>query len=120
MIFDKFYEEIMNIEPTIRYAAIQNTQGEIICGGIREGVSKYLSDDEIKMMHHYASQRWNTRKKIAHKIGNAKYAMAEYDKIKRLTFPIDENHLLMMTTEINSDHSKIITKILELIKDSKK
>ena len=120
MIFDKFYEEIMNIDPTIRYAAIQNTQGEVICGGIREGVTKHLSDDEIKMMHHYASQRWNTRKKIAHKIGNSKYAMAEYDKIKRFTFPIDENHLLMMTTEIDSDHSKIIAKVLESIKDSKK
>jgi len=63
MIFNKFHEKIMNIEPIIRYAAIQNTQGEIICGGIRERVSKYLSDDEIKMMHQYASQRWNTRKK---------------------------------------------------------
>jgi len=58
-------------------------------------------------------------KKIGHKIGNAKYTMAEYDKIKRLTFRLDENHLLMMTAEINSEHSKIITKILEL-KDSKK
>ncbi|MDH3341468.1 MAG: hypothetical protein OEL84_09345 [Nitrosopumilus sp.] len=45
--------------------------------------------------------------------------MAEYDKIKRLTFIIDESHLLMMTTEINSDHAKIITMVLELIKDSK-
>lgn len=119
MILDKFYEQVMDIDPTVRYAAIQNTQGEIICGGIRKGVTKYLSDDEIKMMHHYASQRWDTRKKIAHKIGNAKYAMAEYDKIKRLTFIIDESHLLMMTTEINSDHAKIITMVLELIKDSK-
>jgi len=59
------------------------------------------------------------KEKIAHKIGNAKYAMAEYDKIKRLTFPIDESHLLMMTTEINSDHTKIISKVLEMIKDSK-
>ncbi|MGI9567660.1 MAG: DUF6659 family protein [Nitrosopumilus sp.] len=117
MNFDKFNEKIMLIDPTIRYAAVQNNDGENICGHIREGITPYLSDDEIKMMHYYAGQRWDTRKRIAHKIGNAKYAMAEYDKIKRFTFPIDEERLLMLTTEINSDSSKIIPKVLELIKN---
>ena len=118
MNFDKFNEKIMSIDPTIRYAAVQNGDGQNICGHIREGITPYLSDDEIKMMHYYAGQRWDTRKRIAHKIGNAKYAMAEYDKIKRFTFTMDEEHLLMLTTEINSDSSKIIPKVLELIKNT--
>ncbi len=67
------------------------------------------------MMHYYASQRWQTRKNIEHKLGPAKYALAEYDQIKRISFPIDERHLLMITTEIDTDHSSIIKKILELI-----
>ncbi|KER05323.1 hypothetical protein AAA799E16_02039, partial [Marine Group I thaumarchaeote SCGC AAA799-E16] len=37
----------------------------------------------------------------------------------RITFPVDEKHLLMITTDINSDHSTMIQQILELIKDSK-
>ena len=104
------------IDDSIRYAAIQNISGERICGNSREGIVPFLSNDEIKMMHYYAGQRWQTRKKIAHKIGNAKYAMAEYDKIKRITFPLDETHMLMMTSEIDSDHTAIISKVLELIK----
>ena len=118
MNFDKFYDEIMNIDQTIRYAAVQNIDGESICGHVREGTTPYLSDEEIKMMHYYAGQRWDTRKRIAHKIGNAKYAMAEYDKIKRFTFPMDEEHLLMITTEITSESSNIIPKVLELIKNT--
>ena len=118
MNFDKFYEDIMSIDPTIRYAAVQNIDGKNICGHVREGITPYLSDDEIKMMHYYAGQRWDTRKRIAHKIGNAKYAMAEYDKIKRFTFPIDEEHLLMLTAEVNSDSSKIIPQVIELIKNT--
>ena len=117
MNFDNFYDKIMSIDSTIRYAAVQNTDGESICGQIREGITPYLSDDEIKMMHYYAGQRWDTRKRIAHKIGNAKYAMAEYDKIKRFTFPMDEEHLLMITTEITSEPSNIIPKVRELIKN---
>jgi len=67
------------------------------------------------MMHYYASQRWETRKNIQHKLGNTKYAMAEYDKLKRISFPINEKYLLMLATEINTDHTKVIYKVLELI-----
>ncbi len=67
------------------------------------------------MMHYYASQRWQTRKNIEHKIGGMKYAMAEYDKLKRITFPLDEKHLLMTTTEMNADHTNVISQILKLI-----
>jgi hypothetical protein len=41
-----------------------------------------------------------------------KYAMAEYEKIKRITFPLKENHLLLVTTEVDADHGKIIRDIL--------
>ena len=105
----------MAVDSTIRYAVIQNSTGEKIHGGFRDGVNPILNEDELKMMHYYASQRWQTRKNIEHKLGNTKYAMAEYDKLKRITFPIDEKHLLMLTTEINTNHTEVIRKILKLI-----
>jgi len=105
----------MSIDSTIRYAAVQNKGGEKICGGFRDNISPILSDDELKMMHYYASQRWQTRKNIEHKLGNTEYAMAEYDKLKRMTFPINEKYMLMLTTEINADHTRVINKVLELI-----
>ena len=107
----------MRVDPTIRYVAIQNEQGEKIFGGFREGVIPILSEEELKMMHYYASQRWQTRQNIEHKIGNTKYAMAEYDKLKRLTFPINEKYLLMIATEISTNHTSVINKVLELIRN---
>ena len=107
----------MNIDSTIRYAAIQNDLGEKIYGGFREGIIPLLSKEELKMMHYYASQRWQTRQNIEHKIGNTKYAMAEYGKIKRISFPIGEKFLLMLTTEINTIHTSVIDKVLELIQN---
>ena len=105
----------MSIDSAIRYAAIQNKNGERVCGGFRDKVNPILSDDELKMMHYYASQRWQTRKNIEHKLGNTKYAMAEYDKLKRITFPIDEEYMLLLTAETNVNHTRIINKVLELI-----
>ncbi len=110
----------MEIDSTIRFAAIQNRNGEKICGGFRENVNPILSGDELKMMHYYASQRWQTRKNIEHRLGNTKYAMAEYDKLKRITFPINEKYLLLLATEISTDHASVIDKVLELIHNSSK
>jgi len=116
--FDKLLTNVMGIDSTIRYAAIQNSDGKKITGGFRENISPILNDDELKMMHYYASQRWQTRKNIEHKIGKTKYAMAEYDKLKRISFPINDKYLLMLTTEINTDHTRVINKVLELIHNS--
>ena len=115
--FDKLYADVMKIDSTIRYAVIQNNIGEKICGGFRDNINPILNDDELKMMHYYASQRWETRKNIEHKLGNTKYAMAEYDKLKRITFPINKKYMLLLTTEIDADHANVIDKVLELIRD---
>jgi len=115
MDFDRLFTDVLKIDSTIRYAAIQNHEGEKICGGFRENISPILDKNELRMMHYYASQRWHTRKNIEHKLGNTKYAMAEYDKLKRISFPINKKYLLLVTTEINTDHTNVINKVLELI-----
>jgi len=118
MDFDKLSANVLKIDTTIRYAAIQDHEGKKICGGFRDNISPILDDDELNMMHYYASQRWHTRKNIEHKLGSTKYAMAEYEKLKRISFPIDQKYLLMLTTEINTDHTNVINKVLELIDSS--
>ena len=39
----------------------------------------------------------------------------EYEKIKRITFPLEGNHLLLVTTEVDADHNKIISNILSIL-----
>jgi len=36
--------------------------------------------------------------------------------MKRITMPIDETHLLLVTTEVDADHMKIIDSVLKLRK----
>ncbi len=115
MDFDKLFKDVMEIDSTIRYVAIQNNTGSKIMGGFRENITPLLNDEELRMMHYYANQRWQTRKNIEHKLGSTKYAMAEYGKLKRISFPIENKYLLMLTTEINTDHTRVINIVLELI-----
>lgn len=51
---------------------------------------------------------WKIRSKLAPKIGKGKYVLAEYEKIKRITMPLGDNHILYITTEVQADHSKLI------------
>ena len=52
---------------------------------------------------------------MATKLGKARYAMAEYEKTKRITVPLDDPHLLLLvSTEVEADHVKIIDNILKL------
>jgi len=48
-------------------------------------------------------------------IGKTKYAMAEYGKVKRFTFYLNENELLLVSTEPNVDNEFIIQSIKKLI-----
>ena len=113
--FNKLHANVMEIDFAIRYAEIQNKDGEKICGGFRNNINLILSNEELKMMHYYANQRQQTRKNIEHKLGNTKYAMAEYDKLKRITFPINEKYMLLLTTETSTDHANVIDKVFESI-----
>jgi hypothetical protein len=106
----------MNLDSKIRFAGICDETGEIRYGGQREGIKNLLSPEETKRSNLQALARWGLRNSLAPKIGKGKYAMAEYEKIKRITVPLENYHLLLITTELEADHDKIIDKTLELMK----
>src|ERR671930_1952758 len=116
MDYTKLCEDILNLDRTVRFAGICDDTGEIKYGGQREGIKNLLSADETKKSNLQALARWGLRNSLAPKIGKGKYSMAEYEKIKRITFPLENHHLLLITTEIDADHTKIIGNVLQLLK----
>ena len=104
------YEEIVKSDPNIRLVTICDLNGKIIYSEHREGVKNLLTPEESKKSLELAVNAWKTRSQLAPKIGKGKYVLAEYEKIKRITMPLDDNHLLYITTEIGADHAKIIDK----------
>ena len=115
MDFDNLCKMIKNIDKNIRFAGICDESGEIKYGGQREGVEDVLTTEETRKSNLQALARWGLRNSLAPKIGKGKYAMAEYEKIKRITIPLPDEHLLLVTTEVEGDHIKIINSILKLL-----
>lgn len=44
----------------------------------------------------------------------ARYVVAEYGRIKRITMPSGDDYLLYLTTEVQADHLNIINRIRKL------
>lgn len=114
MDYDQLCKYIINMDPKIRFAVISDEAGEIIHGEQRDNISNLLTEEESKRSLQQAWARWKLRNELASKIGRGVYAMAEYEKIKRITIPLDDSHLLLVTTDVDADHMDIIDKILKM------
>ena len=114
MNYQKLQADIMNIEPKIRLVTISDINGKVLSSDHRQGVKNLLSPEESKESLELAVNSWKIRSKLAPKIGKGKYVLAEYEKIKRITMPLSDNHILYITTEPEADHSNIINRVHSL------
>ena len=111
---EKLPVDIMNIDPKIRLVTICDINGKVMFSDHRQGVKNLLSPEESKESLELAVNSWKIRSKLAPKIGKGKYVLAEYEKIKRITMPLGDDHILYVTTEPEADHSKIINRVHSL------
>jgi hypothetical protein len=119
MDYGKLCKEILDLDPNIRFAGVCDDTGETKYGGQREGVKDLLSPEETKKSNLQALARWALRNALSPKVGKGRYAMAEYEKVKSITIPLANNsHLLLVTTEVNVDHDRIIDKVLKSVQHS--
>ena len=114
MDYKKTYEDIMNFDTKIRLVTICDSEGKILHSGHRQGVTNLLTPEESKKSLDLAIKAWKTRSELAPKIGKGKYVLAEYEKIKRITMPLGENHIVYITTEVEADDRGIIDKVRRL------
>ncbi len=110
----RVYEDVMKMDSNIRLVTICDLDGKILHSDHRQGVKNMLTPEESKKSLELAVNAWKTRGQLASKIGKGKYVLAEYEKIKRITMPLGDNHLLYITTEIDANDREIINKVRRL------
>ena len=116
--YESLHKNIMRIDSKIRFATIFDVNGIILYSAHRDGVTNLLSPEENQKSLDQAVNAWKNRNEFANKIGKGMYVLAVYEKIKRITMPLDNEHLLYITTEANANHDKIIEKALKLKQDA--
>ena len=96
---EKLLNMILGEIPSSRVAIICDHDGNILWNSIRDNTTSYLTMDETKESLKRSIKSWQERNKLSSKIGNGKYAIVAYDKIKRITVPLPNNHLLFVSLE---------------------
>ena len=107
--YTKFFDRVMALDPNIRLVAIYDGQFK---AKFREGIQRYFKDEEIKSTLSEAQKRWDSRNQIGLKVGDPKFAMAQYGKVNRITIPLDDG-VILMTTELDVDINELTDKVIE-------
>ena len=101
MNYDNLLNRIMHSDINIRHSIITDLEGEILATGHREGIVNYLSPEETAASLKRAASSWKGRKALYPKIGQGMYAVASFEKLTRITFPLGDSNLIFIS--IGSD-----------------
>lgn len=81
----------------------------------RAGTKSLQTKEEIEKSLADASLRWVTRR--SHRtLGEPLYAMAKYEKAKRITAPLGRYGIILCVIHPDSDAEKIAVKLIKLVK----
>ena len=97
MAFEKLLQRVMDSDPNIRHSIVTDTEGNILTVSHREGITNHLSPEETAASLKRAASSWKARKQLMPKIGKGLYAVAAFEKITRITFPVGENNLIFVS-----------------------
>ena len=115
MDYSKLCSLILGIDLSIRGVFVYHHNTELLAGGMRDDIQSYLPREEITKSIHNTISRWKTRESLYPFLGVGKYSVTEYEKVKRITFPLNAYALLVVSIEVEVNHDVIIDKILQLI-----
>jgi len=97
MDFKNLLKRIMDSDNNIRHSLVTDIEGNILVVSHRDGVTNYLSSEETESSLKRAASAWKGRKELSSKIGNGLYAVAAFEKITRMTFPLGNDNLIFVS-----------------------
>ncbi len=104
---------ILEANENIRYACICDSDGKILWNSRRNDIQSLITLEDTKASLKMALENWKKRDNITAKIGKGKYAIVGYEKLKRVTVPMRNNHLLYVHVE--GDKPEYIGDIMKIV-----
>jgi len=104
---------ILEANKNVRYACICDGDGKILWNSRRNDIQSLISLEDTKASVKRACENWQVRDKLSAKIGKGKYSIVGYEKLKRVTVPMRNNHLLYVHVE--GDKPEYIGDIMKIV-----
>lgn len=108
-------ERVIKLDRNIRFAGIVNSNGEVIEGGFQKGIQPLLNGTAEQQMYVQSLSNVVTLRQFTDRLGEFRYSVTEHDKVKLMTFPLDDGILCLSTTP-RAKTEKIRDKVSKLLK----
>ena len=115
--YEKLLNMLMDFNSSIRFAAVCNSKGEILWHSQRTGIKNIVPLADTKKTLLRALGAWQERAKVTNIVGKGLYTIAAYEKIKRITIPLDGGNLLFISvgnTPLKSSKGKSYGHLVEM------
>ena len=114
MNFKKLCSDFLKSNKKIRFAGVLNSKGTLVAQKSRDDSISLLSDDELKMLVYYTSDRWNRLQNLQHRLGKVKETITKFENVTTIILFFDQN-LFLVSTDPNSNNSKITSNLWKII-----
>lgn len=114
MDYENFCSQILDANPKIRFAAVYDSWAKCVAGGLRKGLQNQLSERDENELVNLSIINWKARKGMSKTLGKTIYTLAEHDNVKRFSFYLGEDHLLLLSTEKDADTNVVVDEIIKL------
>ena len=95
--YEQLLNMLMDFNESIRFAAVCNSRGDILWNSQRAGIRNMIPLADTKKTLQRAVSAWQERSKVTDIVGRGLYVIAAYEKIKRITIPLDKGNLLFIS-----------------------
>ena len=96
---EKLCSMIMTGNKYARFVAVCDKNAQILWEGHRNEVDNILTLEETKSSLKRAIDAWRRRDEFTDKLGEGRYAIVRYKKIKRITIPLKNEHMLFVSIQ---------------------
>jgi len=114
MNFKKLCSDLLKSNKKIRFTGVLNYKGNLVAQKSRDNSISLLSDDELKMLVYYTSDRWNRLQNLQHKLGNVKESITKFENVTTIILFLGQN-LFLISIDPNSNNSKIASNLWKII-----
>ena len=101
-------------EPEIRFAALINHMGNLVAGGMKQGMKPLEDEADMRKLYMELILRVSTRKEFDYSLGPVEYSASRREKAVVLSFPIG-NKVLLVSAETNVNIDETAKKIKKLV-----
>ena len=106
----------MDNDSNIRFATICNMAGKLQISRQKKDIELFLTKEDTQRSLEYASKTWiHARRPYFKKVGKGIYTITAYEKLKRVTMPLPDGFLLLVTMDSTIDQNPIIDGILKIV-----